>query len=88
VTWFALTSFIIPLIALSFYYARICSKIRDNLRTKKLDKERTMKRAGNTLRLTQRLHIFGKMLSKDWVILLGDARNLRYPTRNQLSGKG
>jgi hypothetical protein len=35
---FALTSFIIPLLALSFYYARICVRIRQNLRSKELDK--------------------------------------------------
>jgi hypothetical protein len=44
VTWFALTSFIIPLLALSFYYARICVRIRQNLRSKEMDKERSMKK--------------------------------------------
>ena len=48
VTWFALTSFIIPLLALSFYYARICVRIRQNLRSKELDKERSMKKPTTT----------------------------------------
>ena len=35
VTWFTLTNFIAPLVALSFYYVKICAKIRRNLRAKK-----------------------------------------------------
>ena len=35
VTWFAVSNFIIPLSALSFYYVKICTKIRRNLRAKK-----------------------------------------------------
>ena len=35
VTWFTLSNFIAPLVALSFYYVKICSKIRRNLRAKK-----------------------------------------------------
>lgn len=35
VTWFTLSNFVAPLVALSFYYVRICSKIRRNLIAKK-----------------------------------------------------
>ena len=35
VTWFALSNFVIPLVALSYYYVKICNKIRRNLRAKK-----------------------------------------------------
>ena len=35
VTWFTLSNFIAPLVALSFYYVKICAKIRRNLRAKK-----------------------------------------------------
>eukprot|EP00093_Oithona_nana_P003628 03628.XXX_115883_116947_1 [CDS] Oithona nana genome sequencing. len=35
VSWFALSNFIVPLFALSFYYVKICTKIRQNLRAKK-----------------------------------------------------
>eukprot|EP00095_Tigriopus_kingsejongensis_P005316 maker-scaffold123_size333416-snap-gene-0.10 protein:Tk05316 transcript:maker-scaffold123_size333416-snap-gene-0.10-mRNA-1 annotation:"vasopressin v1a" len=34
VTWFGLTSFFIPLMALSFFYVRICRAIRQNLNSK------------------------------------------------------
>lgn len=34
VTWFALSSFVIPLSVLSFCYVNICSAIRHNLRAK------------------------------------------------------
>ena len=34
-TWFTLSNFIAPLVALSFYYVKICAKIRRNLRAKK-----------------------------------------------------
>ena len=54
VTWFALTSFIIPLLALSFYYARICVRIRQNLRSKEKDKERSMKKITTTTATTQK----------------------------------
>ncbi|TRY76586.1 hypothetical protein TCAL_00119 [Tigriopus californicus] len=34
VTWFAVTSFFIPVMALSFFYVRICGAIRQNLNSK------------------------------------------------------
>ena len=35
VTYFTLSNFLAPLIALSFYYTKICGKIRRNLQAKK-----------------------------------------------------
>ena len=35
VTWFTVSNFLAPLIALSFYYTKICGKIRRNLQAKK-----------------------------------------------------
>ena len=35
VTWFTLSNFLVPLGALSFYYVKICGKIRRNLKAKK-----------------------------------------------------
>jgi len=70
VTWFALTSFIIPLLALSFYYARICVRIRQNLRSKEMDKERSMKKPTVATTMTSSMR---KCRDRDVVVLTPDA---------------